>query len=193
MHPLGRLLETFLVAYRMRGQQHVTHSHDPSPNRFFGALGTGVRVGLRLARDYGARLVLLHVAVLPEVVGEAVLIPILRDNQAELEEKLHRLAAPYANLRVEHRFERGDAITEILRVAEETRADLIVLGTHGRTGLGRLLMGSVAEQMVRKASCPVLTVKVPPSDARPSSDSLAEESRKAAEDSIRVALTTPQV
>ena len=43
----------------------------------------------------------------------------------------------------------------------ETGADLIVMGTHGRTGLRRLLMGSVAEQVVRKATCPVLTVRTP--------------------------------
>jgi nucleotide-binding universal stress UspA family protein len=49
----------------------------------------------------------------------------------------------------------------ILRVAEEIHADLIVMGTHGRTGLGRLLMGSVAEQVVRRAPCPVLTMKAP--------------------------------
>ena len=49
----------------------------------------------------------------------------------------------------------------ILNVAQETGAGLIVMGTHGRTGLERLLMGSVAEQVVRKAPCPVLTVKTP--------------------------------
>jgi nucleotide-binding universal stress UspA family protein len=44
-------------------------------------------------------------------------------------------------------------------VADEIRCDLIVLGTHGRTGLGRLLLGSVAEQVRRRANCPVLTVR----------------------------------
>jgi len=46
-------------------------------------------------------------------------------------------------------------------VAAEVDASLIVMGTHGRTGLGRLLMGSVAEQVVRRAACPVLTVTRP--------------------------------
>jgi nucleotide-binding universal stress UspA family protein len=53
---------------------------------------------------------------------------------------------------------------EILRVAGETASDVIVLGTHGRTGLGRLLLGSVAEQVVRAAPCPVLTVKATAAD-----------------------------
>src|SRR5262249_7953655 len=53
----------------------------------------------------------------------------------------------------------GDPGREILRAARETGADLIVMGTHGRTGLTRLLTGSVAEKVLRKAPCPVLTVK----------------------------------
>jgi nucleotide-binding universal stress UspA family protein len=64
-------------------------------------------------------------------------------------------------LHVEYRLEEGFAATEILRLAEEAKADLIVMGTHGRTGLSRLVLGSVAEQVVRKARCPVLTVKAP--------------------------------
>jgi nucleotide-binding universal stress UspA family protein len=61
----------------------------------------------------------------------------------------------------ERRLEEGDPATEICRVANEAGCELIAIGTHGRTGLGRLLMGSVAEQVVRRAPCPVLTVKAP--------------------------------
>ena len=53
----------------------------------------------------------------------------------------------------------GDAASEILRVAEEVGADLIVMGTHGRSGVGRLLMGSEAEAVLRRAGCPVLVIK----------------------------------
>ncbi len=49
----------------------------------------------------------------------------------------------------------------ILEVAKEAQAGLIVMGTHGRTGLARLLLGSVAERVLREAACPVLTVKGP--------------------------------
>ena len=59
----------------------------------------------------------------------------------------------------------GEAAGEILRQANETKADVIVMGTHGRTGISRLLMGSVAEVVVRKSSCPVLTVKNPVPEA----------------------------
>jgi len=53
----------------------------------------------------------------------------------------------------------GVPAEEVLRVARRQRADLLVLGTHGRTGLRRALMGSVAERIVRQARCPLLTVR----------------------------------
>lgn len=55
----------------------------------------------------------------------------------------------------------GVPFVEIVRCARDREADLIVLGTHGRSGLAHLLIGSVAERVVRKAPCPVLTVKHP--------------------------------
>jgi nucleotide-binding universal stress UspA family protein len=115
-----------------------------------------------LARDYGARLVVLHVAEPPmAVAGEGVLMLPPAFDLEPLREQLQQLRPEDPKLPAEHRLVQGDAATEILRVAEEAKCDLIVMGTHGRTGLGRLLMGSVAEQVVRKASCPVLTVKTP--------------------------------
>ena len=53
----------------------------------------------------------------------------------------------------------GSAVPEILAAAQFCRADLIVAGTHGRTGLGRFLMGSVAEKLVRKSPVPVVTIR----------------------------------
>ncbi len=61
------------------------------------------------------------------------------------------------SMRIEVRF--GSAVREIVHAAEELGADLIVMSTHGRTGLRHVLMGSVAEKVVRFAKCPVLTVK----------------------------------
>jgi universal stress protein A len=54
---------------------------------------------------------------------------------------------------------RGRAVAEVLRVAEEIGAEMIVMGTHGRSGIARLLIGSVAENVVRYAKCPVVCVK----------------------------------
>src|SRR5205807_909314 len=79
----------------------------------------------------------------------------------ELRGTLGRFQPPDPGMRVEHRLEEGDAAAEIVRVAQEIHCDLIVMGTHGRTGIGRLLLGSVAEQVLRRAPCAVLTVKAP--------------------------------
>jgi len=65
-------------------------------------------------------------------------------------------------LPVEHRVAEGDAPDEIVGLAQHASCDLIVMGTEGRTGLERLLLGSVAEEVLRKAGCPVLAVKAPP-------------------------------
>lgn len=112
-----------------------------------------------LARDCGARIVVLHVALPP--LGEAELEA--RRNPDEyyrgLVEALHKVQAPAGNVRVEYRLEVGDAVKHILQAAADVKAGLIVMGTHGRTGLGRLFLGSVAEQVLRKAACPVMTVK----------------------------------
>ncbi len=112
-----------------------------------------------LARDCGARVVVLH--VVPSPVGlDRVLIHTNPDEYyAGPRQAIHNVRPPDQNVRVEHRLADGNAATEIPSVAEEIGAGLIVMGTHGRSGLGRLLLGSVAEQVLRKAACPVLTVR----------------------------------
>jgi len=138
-----------------------------------------------LARDYGARLILLHVAEPPPAVyGEGVVLPGIDELRASEQEELDRLAVPPDLANVERRLEDGSAIEEIIRVARETHADLIVLGTHGRTGLGRLLMGSVAEQVMRRAPCPVLTVKTPFPETAPAREAAAEPAKVPAVSSV---------
>jgi nucleotide-binding universal stress UspA family protein len=132
------------------------------PTDFSERAGYALHLAAALARDYGARLVVLHVVTPPTVVyGEAVVPVSPEELRAPAREQLDRLRLPRPDVRAERRLEEGEAVEEILRVARDIGADLIVLGTHGRTGLGRLLMGSTAETVVRKASCPVLTVKAP--------------------------------
>lgn len=115
-----------------------------------------------LARDFGAELVVCHVAPYPAagvVDGVMVEVP---DDTVQAGAELRRVQPGDARVRVTHQLLRGDAAGEILRFAGDANADLIVLGTHGRGGLGRLLMGSVAEAVMRRAPCPVVTVKAPP-------------------------------
>jgi nucleotide-binding universal stress UspA family protein len=124
------------------------------------------RLACSLARDYGAPLIVLHVLERPVLTYSGVMTappppPPSTEQRQSVQEQLHRIKPPDPAVCVEHLLEEGDPATAILQVAQERQCALVVMGTHGRTGLGRLLMGSVAEQVVRKAPCPVLTVKIP--------------------------------
>jgi len=132
------------------------------PTDFSERSEAALHLACALARDYGARLVLLHVATQPPFIYGEGMVPLDADEfLGYAKEQLDDLELPIDDLRVERRLETGDAATEVLHVAKQTKADLIVIGTHGRTGMSRLLMGSTAEQIVRRASCPVLTLKTP--------------------------------
>lgn len=116
-----------------------------------------------LARDYGAKLVMLHVKPLPVYGGEwgVVIPPDPEGLDEELHAKMDALKPVSNEVVVEKHLREGEPAPHIVRLAEECHADVVVLGTHGRTGLGRLLLGSVAEEVLRKAPCPVLTIKTP--------------------------------
>jgi nucleotide-binding universal stress UspA family protein len=134
------------------------------PTDFSQPAGNALLLARALAKDHGARIILLHVVEMP-VVGPAGMVPFpppspLIDRQA-LNAQLHAIAAANSDVRIEARLAEGQAASAILDAAKESACDVIVMGTHGRTGLSRLLMGSVAEQVVRHATCPVLTVKTP--------------------------------
>jgi nucleotide-binding universal stress UspA family protein len=118
-----------------------------------------------LAYDYAARLLVLHVLEPPitALAGNRALPPLPEEyGRPAREEKLRGLQAPYAAVQLERCLQEGEVIPEILRLATETPCDLIVMGTHGRTGLSRLLLGSVAEGVLRRAPCPVLSVRAFP-------------------------------
>jgi nucleotide-binding universal stress UspA family protein len=137
------------------------------PTDFSDRSGYAFRVACSLTRDYGARLVALHVVTSPLTIvyGEGA-VPLDPETfRAEAKVKLDSLEPPAPGMALERRLTEGDPAAEILRQAREIDADLIVMGTHGRTGLARLLMGSVAEQVVRQAPCPVLTVRTPMAEA----------------------------
>jgi nucleotide-binding universal stress UspA family protein len=123
-----------------------------------------LRWGISLAQKYGAQLLLLHVipAVLEEVsaresAGEQLVI----DLTAKVEAQLHEMARQglREGVAVHVQVADGEPAEAILQMAREERVDLIVMGTHGRTGLSHLLLGSTAEAVVRAASCPVFTVR----------------------------------
>lgn len=124
-----------------------------------------------LARAAGATLVLHHATELPAgLLGSERIQPsgaspetIRVDDYARGSARVHlaREAARLGeDLRVVTRTDIGPIVPAILAAAEELGADLIVMGTHGRTGLRRGLLGSIAERVVRGARCPVLTVRI---------------------------------
>ncbi|HEY5593892.1 MAG TPA: universal stress protein [Nitrospiria bacterium] len=121
-----------------------------------------------LSRGFGADLYLLHVFEPPFFSHSGVSLNVrpevhqwIMEVKQEAQEKLGKLAEEvrHHGAKVHPIFKEGTPFVEILKVAGEIPADLIVLGTHGRTGLTHVLMGSVAERIVRKSSCPVFTVR----------------------------------
>lgn len=103
------------------------------------------------------RLVVLHVAP-PPVYG---LIGAQADEYARSWKVLQQIQAPDPAICLEHLLHWGDPVHEIVRAAQELDCRLIIMGTHGRTGLSRWVMGSVAEGVARSAPCAVLTVSQP--------------------------------
>ena len=115
-----------------------------------------------LARDSGGFLILAHVEVIPlSAAGGEYLYAMPEPPTEELLAKLDAIVLPDSHVPVERRLLAGDPAEAIIRLAQTEDVDMIVMGTHGRRGLTRLLMGSVAEAVVRAAPCPVLTVKQP--------------------------------
>jgi nucleotide-binding universal stress UspA family protein len=122
--------------------------------------GHALQLAHSLARDHGARLVLLNVVMPPMPVTE-VYVPTgeldgLMDSQRR---HIAELAHSILDVPVETHVVQGVAASAIVTVAEKCQADLIVMGTHGRSGLSRMVLGSVAESVMRQAHCPVMTVK----------------------------------
>jgi nucleotide-binding universal stress UspA family protein len=115
-----------------------------------------------LARESDGRLIVVHVQEAPLAYGGGEMYyGIPEPTTDELMNMLHDVKPTDPSVPVEYRLVTGDPADAVVRLAEDDDVDLIVLGSHGRTGLTRLLMGSVAEAIVRKAHCPVLVYKQP--------------------------------
>jgi universal stress protein A len=118
-----------------------------------------------LAQETGARIYVLHVvpwtvAAVPidasEVLAELKQAATVRLRQL-VEEKLHKRVANEIIVTVA-----TNPGTEVVRIAKELKADIVIMATHGRKGLSHLVLGSVAERVVRESPCPVLTVRAQP-------------------------------
>jgi nucleotide-binding universal stress UspA family protein len=123
---------------------------------------------LSFARHFGAKLFVQHVTepvvVLPRVhVSPALLDQVYAEQYAGAEQKIHELTAKHSRNGVESEvvLERGPVADSILQFAEDQNIDLIAMGTHGRRGLDRIVVGSVTERVLRTARCAVLAVHNP--------------------------------
>ncbi|GIW91325.1 MAG: universal stress protein [Pirellulaceae bacterium] len=115
-----------------------------------------------LARESGALLLIVHVEEPPVAYGGGEMYYGMPEPAAdEIRRMLQAVRPTDPQVRYEHRLVTGDPAGAIVRLAEDEQVDMIVMGTHGRTGLSRLLMGSVAESVVRRAPCPVITFRQP--------------------------------
>ena len=146
------------------------------PTDFSAASAAAFQLACSLARDHGSRVLAIHVVPIPvapyDMGGWVAVEP--EGYREELLAKLRSLRPAAPEVAVEYRLADGDPPAEIVRIGRETPCDLIVMGTHGRTGLARLALGSVAEEVLRKAPCPVVTMKsVPPGAVRTASPEAA--------------------
>jgi nucleotide-binding universal stress UspA family protein len=134
------------------------------PTDFSECSGHAFVMACDLARNYDAKLVVQHVRQPAAAVhGEAIVVPVDLPGKAEaVRDRLHAVLPCEPGIAVDHHLTLGDPVSEIVDLATKKQCDLIVMGTHGRSGLSRLVLGSVAELVLRKAPCPVLMVKAPP-------------------------------
>ncbi|MBI3417502.1 MAG: universal stress protein [Verrucomicrobia bacterium] len=134
------------------------------PTDFSETSRQALRYALAFAAQFGAELTLLHVITPPDAYGEYGVVDLaglVRSLQEASDGELAKLAAaevpPTVTARTITRS--GTPAQEIIATAGENESDLIIVSTHGRTGLKHVLLGSIAENIVRRAPCPVLVVR----------------------------------
>jgi nucleotide-binding universal stress UspA family protein len=141
--------------------KNILYATDFSP-----AAEAALPYAIGLAKQYGAKVHGLHArfpAAYP-IVGPEAMPQIMEASEEQAKFEVQQMRDMLAGVTNEVTVGEGDAWPMIHEIADQQKTDLIVIGTHGRTGMSRALLGSVAEEIFRKASCPVLTVG--PQDSR---------------------------
>jgi nucleotide-binding universal stress UspA family protein len=140
--------------------------HILAPTDFSEYSKQAVASALELAKKFGAKLSILHVVELPPYPVEGYVPPslsatFLEDLERQASQDLAQVVpeAESASIEVARLVTVGSPYRKIIDMAEAEQVDLIVMATAGRTGFSRLVMGSIAERVVRTASCPVLTIR----------------------------------
>jgi len=142
--------------------------HILAPTDFSDCSKKAISDAFELAQTFGAKLSLLHAVELPpdpieEFAPPTVGADLLSDLEQQASAELARVLpdAQEAKIEVTRAVAIGSPSQKIVETAEAEHVDLIVMATHGRTGLSHLLIGSIAEHVVRTAPCPVLTIRPP--------------------------------
>jgi nucleotide-binding universal stress UspA family protein len=145
----------------MKRFRRIVHPSDFSP-----ASRSAFRFAIDMAKSMRAEVIFVHVLMPIAPVGEGYISPtayeeLERSVRSSGQRGLERLVrrARQAGVRARAVLLEGAPYQAIVRAAKSRRADLIVMGTHGRGGLAKLLLGSVAERVIAAASCPVMTVR----------------------------------
>ena len=156
------------------------------PHDFSACATHAVGLAADLAKAHGARLMVLHVSQLPaNVAPDALITPSGERTSVRVDDyvtrgagrELDRIAEPLRKdgLSVETFAVTGDVAAEIVATAKAKGADAIVMGTHGREGLSHLMLGSVAEKVIRRSHVPVVTVRWSRGHAEPTREERAVE------------------
>jgi nucleotide-binding universal stress UspA family protein len=142
----------------MKRFRTILHPTDFSPGS-----AAAFQYACDLARDSDGRVIVVHaLSVVAPFAAEGVMLSINFDELRTLAQmELDTVKSADPAVRVDRIIREGPTTAVILQAAADYGADVIVMGTHGRTGFRRFILGSVTEEVLRKAPCPVLTVKTP--------------------------------
>jgi nucleotide-binding universal stress UspA family protein len=132
-----------------------------------------IEMARQIAEANKGTVILLHVVPMPiEAVGQPLMVEPLVGAEDDARRRLNRIAGESLTHSYEILIVTGDPAASIIEEAKEQAADLIVMATHGRTGLSHFFLGSVAERVVRESSVPVMTVRAPSEKHRLLSESV---------------------
>jgi nucleotide-binding universal stress UspA family protein len=138
-----------------------------APTDFSEPAAQGLKAAIEMASKFNAKLMLIHVVdTVPSISGTHLMsganaVQMLEQMQANARKHVENLIQSEVpdQIPCEYRVVSGKPADEIIRLSEELNADLIVIATHGYSGMERFIFGSVAERVMRKAQCPVLSVR----------------------------------
>lgn len=132
-----------------------------------------IEMARQIAEANKGTVILFHVVPMPiEAIGQPLMVEPIAGAEDDARKRINRIASESLSHSYEILVVTGDPASSIIESAREQNADLIVMATHGRTGISHFFLGSVAERVVRESSVPVMTVRAPSQKHRLLSESV---------------------